>query len=116
MRPVVRPVVRAGPSGLRSPMPNRRTLVPLILLNAVLLAALAGVSWSPAAEAQSRARGSYLMVAGSVQGGDPEVVWLLDEVNEELVAVVWNRERGELVGLGYRDLGVDAVTLRRGRD
>jgi hypothetical protein len=56
------------------------------------------------------------MVAGAVEGGDPEVVWLLDEANGELVAVVWNRERGELMGLGYRDLDVDAVTLMRGRD
>lgn len=97
-------------------MPNRRTLVPLIVLNALLLAALGAVKWSPAAEAQARARGSYLMVAGAVEGGDPEVVWLLDEANGELVAVVWNRERGELMGIGYRDLDVDAVTLMRGRD
>lgn len=97
-------------------MPHRRTIVPLILVNALLLAALGATRWSPAAAAQSRARGSYMMVAGSVEGGDPEIVWLLDQTNEELVAVVWNSERGELVGLGYRDLGVDAVTLRRGRD
>ena len=36
-------------------MPNRRTLVPLIVLNALLLAALGAVKWSPAAEAQARA-------------------------------------------------------------
>ena len=97
-------------------MPTRRTIVPLIVLNALLLAALAAVSWSPTAKAQNRARGSYLMVPGQVQGGEPEVVWVLDEVNEELIAVVWNRDRKDLVGVGYRNLGVDAVTLRRGRN
>ena len=38
----------------------------LIVINAVLLTLLAGVTFAPAARAQARARGQYTMVAGGV--------------------------------------------------
>ncbi|MGA0174691.1 MAG: hypothetical protein ACO3NL_13760, partial [Phycisphaerales bacterium] len=65
---------------------------------------------------QGRPRGEYLMLAGEVAGAPSQVVWILDQVHEEIVAVSWSRERGELVGLGFRSLATDSVQSTRGRN
>jgi hypothetical protein len=96
---------------------RRRSGVKMLLaVNAALLAVLGAVRLAPQADAQGRPRGEYLMLAGEVAGAKPQVVWILDQVHEELVAVSWSRERGELVGLGFRSLASDSVASTRGRN
>jgi hypothetical protein len=88
----------------------------LLAVNAALLAVLGAMRFAPKADAQGRPRGEYLMLAGEVAGAKPQVVWILDQVHEELVAVSWSRERSELVGLGFRSLASDSVASTRGRN
>lgn len=83
----------------------------LILLNAGLLVALAAVSLAPPAGAQrgGRAGGDYTMVAGRVQGGSTNAVYVVDAANQEMIAVRWNGGTKSLDGLAYRDLSADAA-------
>ncbi|MFM9996146.1 MAG: hypothetical protein ACKVU4_10130 [Phycisphaerales bacterium] len=83
-----------------------------ILVNAGLLAVLAGVSLAPSADAQrgtARARGDYSMVAGRIQGGNAAVVYVLDAANQEMIALRWNESTKSLEGVGFRDLNQDAT-------
>ena len=84
----------------------------LIVLNAVLLAVLAALTWSPLASGQNqgagRARGDYTMVAGKTTAGGPAAVYLIDSANQEVVALRWDQSKQEMVGLGYRSLQTDA--------
>ncbi len=87
----------------------------LVLLNGAILAALAAVTLGPSAGAQTdRRRGEFSIVSGSVKGSDAAVVWIVDSVNQDLVAVIWNAQQNKLEGLGYRDLMADVSTLSRG--
>lgn len=83
----------------------------LLILNAVLLGGLAAVSLAPPAGAQSqtppRARGEYALVGGEMSHGDSNAVYVLDAANRELVALVWEDSRHQIVGIGYRDLAND---------
>lgn len=90
----------------------------LVLLNAALLAGLAAVTFGPQAFAQSdRRRATYVLTAGTVKGTETAAIWIVDETNQDLIAVAWNTSLGQLDGLGYRDLTVDAATLvGRGRN
>ena len=95
---------------------SRAGITALLALNVALLATLGAMRFAPQAEAQGRPRGDYLMLAGEVAGAKPQVVWILDQVHEELVAVSWSRERNELLGLGFRSLASDTVVSTRGRN
>lgn len=83
----------------------------LIALNLGLLAILALVSLVPQAGAQNqpaaRARGQYTMVAGDLRFGTGSGIWILDSVNEELVAIRWNDARRQLEGISFRNLTAD---------
>lgn len=98
-----------------------RTQTRLIGLNAALLGVLAlvtlaGARASAEASAQpTRARGSYTMVAGAVQGETTHAVYILDSTNQELVALRWNRNNNRFEGIGYRSLQADARTQQQGR-
>ena len=83
----------------------------LLVVNAALLALLGVVTFSPAADAQARSRGNYVMVAGGVAGSASGAVYIVDTVNEELIALTWEPNDRELLGVGYRNLSVDATTL-----
>lgn len=86
----------------------------LVALNAALLAALTGVVLGPRAAAQSdRRRAEYLITAGSIKGTDASAVWIVDTTNQDLIALVWNAQLGQLEGLGYRDLNADGASLLR---
>ena len=69
---------------------SRTQFLSLIALNAVLLAALALVSLSGSASAQQRQRGSYMLISGGVTGTPLSVVYVIDETNNELVALAWD--------------------------
>lgn len=88
---------------------------PLLVLNLVLVAALAAVAWTPAADAQNaappskegRIRGDYTMVSGRVNAGGADAVYVLDAANRELIALRWDSAKQSLTGVGYRDLDAD---------
>ena len=86
----------------------------LLVLNVLLLALLSAVTFGPAADAQSRARGQYTMAAGGVKGANSSAVYIVDVINQELMAVSYNQNTKRLDGLGYRNLAYDAQT-RLGR-
>lgn len=87
----------------------------LLLLNVLLLGALAVVAFNPNAEAQDRRRTSYVLASGFMPNATAEAVWVVDQVNQEVIAVSWDSNRKDLNGIGYRDLNADAGTLLRGR-
>ena len=93
-----------------------RPRLAVLALNVVLLVALGVVTWAPDATAQQRPRGDYLMVTGDVNGASGQVLWILDQTHEELVAVMWNQPSSNFVGIGYRSLVSDGVSLVRGRN
>ncbi|MFM9957475.1 MAG: hypothetical protein ACKVZJ_05335 [Phycisphaerales bacterium] len=94
-------------------MPKRRrsTLSALIALNATLLCVLGAVVLTPPAVGQGgaagadRARGSYTMVGGRIIGAPEAAIYIVDGVNQELIAARWDRTRKALKGLGYQSLG-----------
>ena len=87
---------------------SRRPL--LIALNAGLLAALGLVLYGPQALAQAtgnRAPGEYVVIGGDMPGTTDGVVFVLDTVNREMIALEWNQSRNALEGVGYRDFTTD---------
>ncbi|MBM4111755.1 MAG: hypothetical protein FJ253_00020 [Phycisphaerae bacterium] len=90
-------------------MKQRRTaLHGLVVLNALLLGALAYVTFNPTANAQARRNGLYTIVGGTVNGQPAGVAYIVDEVNQEMVAISWNEPNRILTGLGYANLATDA--------
>lgn len=87
----------------------------LIALNAALVTILAAVTFGPGAEAQMRSRGNYTMVAGNAKNANAAVVYIVDSVNQEMVAVTYNNQNKALEGVGYANLAQDAVLGARGR-
>ena len=87
----------------------------LLVLNTLLLALLAAVTFGPSANAQSRARGQYTMVAGGVNGSTSSAVYIIDVINQEMMAVAYNQNTKRLDGLGYRNLALDATTRTQRR-
>lgn len=80
---------------------TQRSLAVLIVLNAVLLAAIA-LTFGPVqkAEAVQLGGGSYLMLAGNTTGGSQQVVYIMDTQTGRLAALTVNsgNKRVELVG------------------
>jgi hypothetical protein len=88
----------------------------LLALNAGLLAALAYVNLAPKADAQAaRAAGRYGIVGGWVLNCDPEVAYIVDESNQEIVAVYWDERVKKFSGIGYRNLINDSATFQKTR-
>ncbi len=88
----------------------RRQRKVLIGVNVGLLMAAAVVHWAASpgqAQSDPRSRGSYLIIGGEIQGGDANAIYVLDTINEELLAVRWNHSRRVLEVLGYRDVRRD---------
>ena len=83
----------------------------LLILNGALLAILAAVTFGNPADAQMRPRGEYTMVAGQANGAQGGVVFLVDSVNEELVAITYDTNARNIAGIGYRNLAIDAANL-----
>lgn len=98
----------------REPPRRRRRVHALLAVNGVLLLLLAAVTFSPTSEAQVQRRGDYTMVAGGVQGivGDM-AVYIVDTKNRELIAVGYDPNEKELLGIGYRNIAADTASLQR---
>jgi hypothetical protein len=96
---------------------TRSSLAALVSLNGVLLAALAWIEWSPGAQAQSmsRTRSSYAMTGGTLMGVSQGVIYVINETDQELVALMWNERTKQFQGLGYRNLAADLSAAQRVR-
>ena len=94
---------------------KRSSLRSLVVLNCCLLVALGAVTLGPAAVAQIRPRSSYTMVSGTVNGIVQGVVYMNDETTNEVVAVSWFENQKRLVGLGYRNMSMDASQAAQSR-
>jgi hypothetical protein len=55
------------------------------------------------------------MVHGWVMNCDPEVVYITDESNHEVVAVMWDERVKKFTGLGYRNLANDNASFQQTR-
>jgi len=96
---------------------KRKPPTALLVLNAALLAALAYLNLGRQAVAQqaTRASGRYSMVHGWVMNCDPEVVYITDESNHEVVSVMWDERVKKFTGLGYRNLANDSASFQQSR-
>jgi hypothetical protein len=97
---------------------SRRGLTRLIVLNAVLLGVLGLVELAPRASAQqgegpARPRGAYTLVGGEIQTGNSNAVYVIDSVNQEMVVLRVESGRGNLAGVGFRDLNADLTGRTR---
>ena len=99
--------------------PRRGRLAALVAVNALLAAAVIAGLLTPRASAQpgaiGRARGNYLMVSGHATGVTGNVVYIVDTVNQELIALKYQRSAGRLDPLGYRNLATDSSQGAKGR-
>lgn len=98
----------------------RGRLALLVALNAALLCATLVGLLTPRAEAQpgggvSRPRGNYLMVSGRASGVSGNIVYIVDTVNQELLALRYQRAAGRLDPFGYRSLAADSAQGGRTR-
>ncbi|MBL0928244.1 MAG: hypothetical protein IBJ11_11435 [Phycisphaerales bacterium] len=108
-----------------SPRPRPNGFRGLIALNAVLLTALAGVTFihdasaqprqnPPAGASPPRSRGEYAMVSGRVQGVPESAIFVVDQSNQEVLALRWDRSTRQVRGIGYRDMKADGARGQQG--
>lgn len=109
----------ADGSPSRSPLAMLKTTPgALAALNAVLILALGVITLAPEAAAQARrtsggrSKGQYVLVGGQVNTDDNNAVYVLDAVNRDVIALVWNDPQNRFIGVGYRSLTDDAETVR----
>ncbi|MBY0309197.1 MAG: hypothetical protein K2Q09_10685 [Phycisphaerales bacterium] len=84
----------------------------LLTVNALLLCAAGAGLLASAASAQpgpGRSRGQYLMVSGRATGVAGNVVYVIDSVNQELLALRYQLAAGRLETMGYRSLVADSA-------
>ena len=95
---------------------NRLPWKGLLFLNGLLLAALIGVTFAPAAVAQlERYRGDYMMASGRTNGSTTNILYIVDQNSRELVAIRYDESKKLIEGMGYADLAKDAATVRKVR-
>lgn len=56
------------------------------------------------AASTGRNRGTYTMVGGRITGSPESAIYIVDAVNQELIATKWDRSRKALRALGYQSL------------
>lgn len=87
--------------------PGARRYRGLIGLNVALVVGLALVTVAPGAGAQSadaRPRGAYAMVSGNVQGSASDAIYVIDKNNQEMIGMIYDQSRRQLVGIDFVDL------------
>lgn len=95
----------------------RSSVAALIALNALLLGGIALVEFAPRAGAQpvSRTRSSYAMTGGSIMGISQGILYIVNETDGEIVALMWNERTKQFQGLGYRSIAADLSASQRVR-
>jgi len=116
-QPSPQPAPETQPLVAAEPRPMSSAVRALIAVNAALLIALSAVVLSPDATAQNtqnRPAGRYMLVGGKPPSGNTNAVYCVDTVNGEMIVLGWNRSRGMIEGVGYRNIKSDLnATPRR---
>lgn len=90
---------------------NRRSLAVLIVLNAVLLAAIA-LTLGPVPQAQAQlGGGSYLMIPGNTTQAQQQVIYVMDTRTGNVAGFTVNSANKRVEVIGTRAIGND---LKRG--
>lgn len=88
----------------------------LVVANVLLAATFIGRHSVPnSAVAQSRRPGDFLMIPGDVTGGSSSVVYIVDTVNGELSAMVYDDTRRELGTMPRINLARDFEAAMKNR-
>lgn len=86
---------------------TQRSLAVLIVLNAVLLAAIA-MTFAPLPRANAQlGGGSYLMIAGNTSQVSQQVVYVMDTRNGRVAAFTINSANGDVEIVGAREIADD---------
>jgi len=92
---------------------TQRSLAVLIVLNVVLLAAIA-LTYAPVNEAQAQLGGrTYLMLAGNASQAQQQVIYVMDTGTSQVAAFTVNSANREIRPVGRRNIGDD---IRGGAD
>lgn len=94
---------------------TQRSLSVLIVLNAVLLAAIA-LTFGPVDKAEAQlGGGSYLMLAGNLTGSQQQAVYIMDTRSGEIRALTVNSANKRIEPIGKRNIAEDLGGNGRGR-
>lgn len=88
---------------------STRTGAVVVASDPLLATSAVAQGTSPGGPAVTRPRGQYLLLAGRMQGSPPGVVWVIDTVNRELLALKWNRSERRLEPFDIRNLNRDTT-------
>lgn len=89
----------------------------LLALNGALLLALGFVTFGAPAVAQGyRAKGMYHAVPAKIPGRESAVLFIVDEVNQQMLALGFDPNARTVHVVGGRDLAVDAAQYGRSRN
>jgi len=88
-------------------MNQRKRLIALNLGLAALLGVVGASRMVGAQVGADRARGEYTMVSGRTNSGGAHAVYILDSVNQEMIALRWDQSKQTMSGIGYRSLVQD---------
>lgn len=95
---------------------NRRSLSVLIVLNVVLLAAIA-LTLGPVPKAQAQlGGGSYLMIAGNTSQAQQQVVYVMDTQTGRVAGFTVNSANKKVQVIGTRTVTDDLKRGTGGRD
>lgn len=115
--PPPRPAARPAPGPAR-----RGRIAVLLAVNGLLVCAAAAglVATRASAQAggagfQNRPHGNYLMVSGRASGVSGNLIYVIDTINREMVALRYQRAAGRLEPIAFRDLTADSAQGASGR-
>lgn len=87
---------------------TQRTLAVLVVLNAMLLAAIALTLSSPEPAQAQIGGGSYLMIAGTNDAmPQQQVIYILNTGTGQLGAILIEDATGRIRPVGFREIGAD---------
>lgn len=76
---------------------SSRSLAALIVLNAVLLAAVAVTAFAPPAKAQFGAPSQYMMIAGNVLGRNQQQgIYIIDRTTARIIGLFFNSSNNKV--------------------
>lgn len=88
---------------------NRRSLAVLVLINAVLLSALAVTALTPPAYAQFGGAGNFMMISGQVRGRNSQnAVYIVDQQSSQMIALMFNSANNKFEYIASRRISDDA--------
>jgi len=94
---------------------TQRSLSVLIVLNAVLLAAIA-LTFGPVQPAKAQiGGGSYLMLAGNTSQASQQVIYIMETRSGRLVGFTINSANGDVKPVGTREISKDLTGAGDGR-